>query len=237
MLVVGIDVIMVDLCDSIEVKFSFIDIYIYVIVFFYENLCDICDESGVDWFKDVLYYCVVLCVNEIVSVIGNYFWIFGILVKFYFVIVLDVDFNMFVVVVGFGYVDGDGIVVFWIGCNFGFVVVICVFDLIIDVFIVFMEVQFYWFIQGSGWWFGKGYVKGVLSGDLYKKCNFVDGLYFFECLKCVNELIIYIDCVNVVCVFKCVDMFVCVQFGDMGKMLQDNVKGGYYVCKVVFLIV
>lgn len=50
----------------------------------------------------------------------------------------------------------------------------------------------------------------VLNGDLFVWCDFCDGLYLFEMLKWVEMLMIYIDEVCVLCVLKCIDMFVCV---------------------------
>lgn len=54
MLVFGIDVIMVDLKELMEVSFVIIVGYMYVLVFFYDYLCDLCvGELGVDWIGDV----------------------------------------------------------------------------------------------------------------------------------------------------------------------------------------
>ncbi|QTN34612.1 reductive dehalogenase [Cognatishimia activa] len=230
-LAAGIDAIMADLRDSIEAKPSSIDTHTHAIVFLYENPRDIREEPGVDWLKDALHHRAALRANETASVIGNYLRILGVSAKSHSATASDVDLNTLAVAAGLGYVDGDGIAAPWIGRNFGLAAVTCALDLTIDVPIAPMEAQPYWSTQGPGWWLGKGHAKGALNGDPYKKRNFADGPHPFERLKRVDEPTTYIDRANVARVPKRADMFARAQFGDMGKTLQDNAKGGYYARK------
>ena len=57
------------------------------------------------------------------------------------------------------------------------------------------------------------------------------GPHAFETLKRVDKPTTYIDEPNVARVPKRTDMFARAQFGDMGKNLQENAKGGYYARK------
>jgi reductive dehalogenase len=230
-LAAGIDAIMADLRDSTEAKPSSIEPHPHAIIFLYENPRDIKNEPGVDWLVDALDHRAALRANETASVIGNYLRILGVSAKSHSMTASDVDLNTLAVASGLAYVDGDDIVAPWIGKSFGLAAVTCALDLSTDDAIAPMEAQPYWSTQGPGWWLAMGHAKGALNKDPYKNRNFADGPHPFERLKRVDDPTTYIDRANVARVPKRADLFARAQFGDMGKPLQDQAKGGYYARK------
>ncbi len=81
------------------------------------------------------------------------------------------------------------------------------------------------------WWLGLGHAKSKWNYKPYKRRRFVDGQMPFERIKRQSKTTTFIDEQRIPRVPKRTDMFARGLMGDMGKKVQDNCKGGYYIAK------
>ena len=231
-LATGIDVIMAELKDSMEAPPSTITDHTHAIVFLYENPRDILpEEAGTDWLEDALSHRACLRATETACVIANYIRLLGYDAKSHAPTASDVDLNMLTVASGLGTVEDNTVVVPYLGTSFGVAAVTCTLDLMSDKALAPADQQPWFQTQGPAWWLGAGFAKNALNRDPYAKRPFVKGAHPFERLKRVDTPTTYIDEPRVARVPKRADMFARAQFGDMGKAVQDNTKGGHYVRK------
>ena len=84
---------------------------------------------------------------------------------------------------------------------------------------------------GLAWTAGTRSSRNAMNAVPYAKRRFKDGAHPFEQLRRVDKPTTFVDEPRVARVPKRADMFARAQFGDMGKSLQDNAKGGHYVRK------
>ena len=85
--------------------------------------------------------------------------------------------------------------------------------------------------HGPAWWLGKGTTKNAFNREPYRRRPFHMGAYPFEKLKRRDEPTTFIDEPRVPRFPKRADFFARAVFGDMGKEMQNNAKGGFYVQK------
>ena len=228
----GIDMIMADLKDSMEAEPTPIDDHRHAIVFLYEHMRDPrADEPGSDWIMDAQDHRACLRGTETAVVIANYIRLLGFDARAHTSTSTDVDLNKLAVLAGLATVEDGALVAPWLGPRFGLAVVTTEMDLAHDAPLAAMKDQPWFSTKGPAWWLGKGFAKSALNRDAYARRNYADGAHPFERLKRVDEPTTYIDEENVARVPKRTDMFARAQFGDMGKPLQDNAKGGHYVRK------
>lgn len=230
-LAAGIDMIMADLKESMEAPVTGIDGHTHALVFLYENPRDPeLDEVGTDWIKDAQAHRAGLLAAETAAVLANYLRVLGYDARGHTVSRADVDLNKLAVAAGLATVE-DGVLSHpYIGTRFGLAAVTTTFEIAPDLPLVPMAEQpksaF-----GTAWKFGTASAKNAMNAVPYAKRRFVDGAHPFEKLRRVEEPTTYIDEANVPRVPKRADLFARVQFGDMGKKLQDQAKGGHYVRK------
>jgi reductive dehalogenase len=227
----GIDVIMADLKESMEVPPTALGGHTHALVFLYENPRNPkADEEGTDWLNDAQTHRAGLLAAETAVVLSNYLRLLGYDSRGHTVSGADVDLNKLAVAAGLATVE-DGVLKHpYIGTRFGLAAVTPTFEITPDLPLVPLAQQprsaF-----GLRWKSGKGFAKNAMNAVPYAKRRFVDGAHPFEDLKRVDSPTTYIDEPRVARVPKRADMFARAQFGDMGKNLQNGTKGGHYVRK------
>ena len=228
----GIDVIMADLKESMDAPPSSIDAHSHAIVFLYEYHRDPDpEEPGAEWLADAQAHRACLRASETAVVIANYIRLLGFDAKAHTGTTSDVDLNLLSVAAGLATQEGEALVAPYVGPRFGVGVVTTQMPLAVDAPLVPMAQQPWFRTQGPAWWLGKGFAKNAMNRDPYAKRRYVDGAHPFEKLKRVDSPTTYIDAPNVARVPKRADMFARAQFGDLGKSVQDNAKGGHYARK------
>lgn len=228
----GIDMIMADLRDSLDAPASQIDGHTHAIVFLYEYPRDPeKSEAGVDWIVDSQAHRACLLSSESAVVIANYLRLLGFKARAHTSTSSDVDHNRLVLSAGLASLEAGELINPYIGNRFGVSVVTTNFAMAVDQPLAATDAQPKAYTHGLAWKFGKGFAKNALNQERYKKRRYVDGEQPFEKLKRVEQPTTFIDEERVARVPKRTDMFARAQFGDMGKPLQDNAKGGYYAKK------
>ena len=228
----GIDMIMADLKENIEAQPGPITHHTHAIVFLYEHMRDPrADEPGSDWIMDAQDHRACLRATETAVVIANYIRLLGFDARAHTSTTTEVDLNKLAVAAGLASVENGDLVAPWLGTRFGLAAITTEMEVAHDAALAPMAAQPWLKTRGPTWWLGKGFGKSALNRDPYAHRNYADGAHPFERLKRVDTPTTYIDESNVARVPKRADMFARAQFGDMGKPLQDNAKGGHYVRK------
>ncbi len=231
-LAAGIDLIMADLKDSMEMPPSSIEGHKHALVFLIEHHRDPeRGESGSDWILDAQDHRACLRATEVAVVIANYIRLLGFGAKAHTATSSDVDLGKVALSAGLVSCEDGTLVAPWLGTRYGLAVITTDMELAHDGALAPMAEQPWFKTQGPAWWLGKGFAKSAMNQDPYRNRDYVKGAQPFERLKRVQTPTTYIDEANVARVPKRADMFARVQFGDMGKALQDAAKGGYYVRK------
>ena len=228
----GIDVIMADLKDSMEAPPSGIEGQENCVVFLIEHWRDPeRGEPGSDWILDAQDHRACLRATETAVVIANYIRLLGFKAKAHTATSSDVDMVRLGVAAGLLSIEDGRAVAPWLGTRYGLAVVTTDMELAHDAPLQPMTEQPWLRTQGPAWWLGKGFAKSALNRDPFRNRDYARGAHPFERLRRVKEPTTYIDEARVARVPKRADMFARAQFGDMGKTLQDNARGGYYARK------
>lgn len=227
----GIDVIMADLKESMEAPPSGIGGHTHALVFLYENPRDPAPgEVGCDWIGAAQAHRAGLLAAETAVVLANYLRVLGHDARGHTVSSSDVDLGRLAVAAGLATVEDGALTHPYIGTRFGLAAVTTTIDMACDLPLRPLPDQpreaF-----GLSWRLGRGTQKSAGNAQPYRGRRFVDGAHPFERLKRVDSPTTYIDAPNVARVPKRADLFARVQFGDMGKPVQDAAKGGHYVRK------
>ncbi|MEL7150466.1 MAG: reductive dehalogenase [Pseudomonadota bacterium] len=223
----GIDLIMADLKDAMEAPPSGIDGHTHAIVFVTENHRDPDPgELGTDWFQNAQDHRAALRSAETAVVLANYIRLLGWDAKAHTRTASDVDLNRLAVQAGLAMVEGGDVVLPFLGDRFGLAAITTTLELSPDRPLARTQPSL-----GPRWWLGYRTARSALNGDPYKTRYYVNGPHPFETLKRVETPTTFIDEPRVPRVPKRTDMFARAQFGDMGKALQDNAKGGHYARK------
>ena len=223
----GIDMIMADLKDAMEAPPTGIEGHTHAIVFLTEMHRDPDpDERGCDWLRDAQAQRAALRSTETAVVVANYIRLLGWDAKAHSATSSDVDLNRLAVLSGLGVVKEGGVTNPFLGGRFGLAAVTTTFEMAADRPLAEKQP-----LLGPKWWLGYRTQKSALHRDPFKNRSYADGPHPFETLKRVDDPTTFIDEPRVPRVPKRTDMFARAQFGDMGKTLQDNAKGGHYARK------
>ncbi|SDZ47644.1 reductive dehalogenase [Jannaschia faecimaris] len=225
----GIDTIMADLRDSADAPPSPVGGHTHAIVLMYENPRDPeSGEAGCGWIADAQAHRAGLLAAETAAVLSNYIRLLGFDAKGHTVSASDVDLGRLAVAAGVATVE-DGVLTHpYVGQRFGLAAVTTTLDLARDLPLAHKQPPGAF---GLSWKLGRGTVKSAGNAVPFKGRRFVDGAHPFETLKRVDKPTTYIDEPRVPRVPKRADLFARVQFGDMGKPVQDQARGGHYVRK------
>ena len=228
----GIDMIMADLKESMEAPPRPMQGHDHAIVFLYEHLRDPRpDEPGSDWILDAQDHRACLRATETAVVIANYIRLLGFDARAHSMTSSDVDLGKLALAAGLVSLKEGALVAPWLGARFGVAAVTTEMEMAHDAALAPMAGQPWFSTRGPSWWLGKGVAKNAFNRDPFARRRYVDGAHPFERLKRVDTPTTYIDEAHVARVPKRADMFARAQFGDMGKPLQDNARGGHYVRK------
>lgn len=228
----GIDLIMADLRDSMDAPPSAIDDHTHAIVCLFEHFRDPTpEEPGGAWIADAQDHRACLRATEAAVVMANYLRLLGFEAKAHTPTSTDVDLGKLSVAAGLTVSEDGRLVAPYLGAGFGLAVVTTNLALQVDQPLAPLAQQPWFKTQGPAWWVGAGFAKNALNRDPFKTRNYAAGPLPFETLKRRDTPTTFIDEARVARVPKRADMFARAQFGDMGKTLQQNATGGYYVRK------
>lgn len=223
----GIDLIMADLKDAMEAPPSGIGGHTHAIVFLTEMHRDPGPgERGTDWLEGAQAHRAALRATETAVVLANYIRLLGWDAKAHSATSSDVDLNRLAVNCGLAIGKNGALLNPFLGERFGLAAVTTTFEMTTDRPLSAAQSQL-----GPKWWVGYRTQKSALNRDPFKHRYYADGPHPFETLTRVEKPTTFIDELRVPRVPKRTDMFARAQFGDMGKTLQDNAKGGHYARK------
>ncbi|MEM7241651.1 MAG: reductive dehalogenase domain-containing protein [Pseudomonadota bacterium] len=228
----GIDVIMADLKESIEAPPKDSSDHTHAIVFLYEHFRDPKpEEPGSDWILNAQAHRGCIRASETATIIANYIRLLGFAATAHSETTQDVNLLQLAEAAGLLWKDGGKHTAPWLGDKFSLAVVTTSLPMATDQPLAPKTDQPASALKGLKWTLGIGSQKSARTRDPYARRDYVQGAHPFENLKRVDTPTTYIDEPNVARVPKRADMFARAQFGDMGKNLQDNAKGGYYARK------
>ncbi|MEL7215275.1 MAG: 2Fe-2S iron-sulfur cluster-binding protein [Pseudomonadota bacterium] len=228
-LAAGIDLIMADLRDAMAAPAQGISEHAHALVFVYEMPREMrSDEPGAAWALGAEAHRAALRASETAVVLANYIRILGWDAKAHTATSSDVDLNQLAVAAGLATVEDGKLTAPFLGTRFGLAAITTTFTLAHDLPLAPAARQP---SSGPAWWFGTQSARSAIHGDPFAKRDYRDGPHPFETLRRVESPTTYIDEPNIPRVPKRADLFARVQFGDMGKPLQDAARGGYYVRK------
>ena len=228
----GIDVIMADLKDSIEATPEGIAEHTHAILLLYEHHRDPKpDEPGTDWILDAQSHRGCIRAAETATVIANYLRLLGYAATAQSETTREINLQHLAHSAGLLWEMDGTFGAPWLDKKYSLAAVTTTLELQPDQPLAPHADQPKSEINGIKWKLGIGSPKSAATRDPYAKREYFKGAHPFEKLKRVDEPTTYIDEANVARVPKRADMFARAQFGDMGKALQDNAKGGYYARK------
>ena len=233
----GIDVVMADVKESARAVPAPIDHHSYAIVYLVEHPRDPDpQEPGSDWITGTLEQRSAVRAAETAVVLANYLRILGFEARAHTASSSDVDLGKLALLAGLvekrTRKDGSlALVNPYVGENFSLAVVTTILELAPDQPLAPRGLSDRWRSHGPRWWFGKGSFKSVFNRTPYRKRPFSKGALPFEKVKQQEEPTTFIDAERIPRVPKRTDMFARALFGDMGKMVQEGSKNGYYVLK------
>ncbi len=228
----GIDVIMADLKESMEAPPTSIEDHSVAIVFLYEFPRDPDPhEPGADWIRDAQEHRACLRASETAVVIANYIRLLGHDARAHTETSTDVHLGRQAAAAGLASITDGRLVAPYVGERFGLAAVTTSFALAVDRPLAPSDEQPRWRTRGPAWWTGFGFRKSALNREPFASRRYVDGAHPFERLRRVDRPTTHMDEARIPRVPKRTDMFARAQFGDMGRKLQDNAKGGHYARK------
>ncbi len=223
----GIDLIMADLKDAMEAPPTGIEGQTHAIVFLTEMHRDPDPgERGTDWIANAQAARAALRSTETAVVLANYIRLLGWDAKAHSPTASDANLNVLAVQSGLVLPRDGKLWSPYLGDRFGLAAVTTTFEMAVDRPLAEKQP-----LLGPRWWLGYRTARSAVHGDPFKHRYYADGPHPFETLTRVETPTTFIDEPRVPRVPKRTDMFARAQFGDMGKTLQDNAKGGHYARK------
>ena len=230
----GIDVIYADVLESARKTLGPVNDHTHALVFLVEYTRDPnADEPGTDWFADTQAQRAGLLAANTAILLSSYIRLLGYSARAHTVTSSDVDLNKLAVAAGLARVNAQGNAIEnpYVGSRFGLAAVTTTLTLEPDLSLAQPQLADRLRSHGPAWWLGKGTVKNAFNRVPYARRPFHLGAYPFETLKRRDETTTFIDEPRVPRFPKRADFFARAVFGDMGKEMQNNAKGGFYVQK------
>ncbi len=230
----GIDVIYADVLDSARKTLGPIPHHTHALVFLVEYTRDpTLSEPGTDWFMDSQAQRAGLLAANTAILLSSYIRLLGYEARAHTVTSSDVDLNKLAVASGLAHLtaDGDAIENPYVGRRFGLAAVTTTLALAPDLPLAAQSFADRLRSHGPSWWLGKSTAKNAFNNVPYSRRPFHLGAYPFEKLNRRDETTTFIDEPRVPRFPKRADFFARAVFGDMGKEMQNNAKGGFYVQK------
>ncbi len=224
----GIDLIMAELREAVDMPPAPVTDHTHALVFLYPHprACAP-DEPGTAWIAGAEAHRACLRATETAVVIANYLRSLGFSAKAHSPAASDMDLTQLALAAGLIFPDGSAP---FVG-GYGLAAVTTDMALTPDRPLAPRAEQDWLATEGPAWWLGYGTRHSARSHDPFASRQFRRGPHPFETLKRVDRPTTYIDEPNVARVPKRTDMFARAQFGDMGKKLQAGAAGGLYTRK------
>ena len=228
----GIDVIYADVLDSARRKLGPVAHHTHALVVLVEYTRDPkIGEPGTDWLAGTQASRAGLLAANTAVLLASYIRMLGYEARSHSVASSDVDLGRLAVTAGLVRVHGGALVNPYVGGRYGLAAVTTTFAVAADRPLAPAS-----FVQrtrshGLSWWLGMGRQKTAFNVVPYANRPFHLGAYPFEKLKRVEAPTTFIDEPRVPRFPKRADFFARATFGDMGKEMQNNAKGGFYVQK------
>jgi hypothetical protein len=233
----GIDVIYADVLECVRRTLEPIPHHRFALVFLIEYTRDPRPgEPGTEWFAGTQAQRAGVLGANTAIVLSSYIRALGYEARAHTVTSSDVDLNCLAVAAGLARVVNRGgravIENPYVSSRFGLAAVTTTLELAPDLPLTARYgLAARWKSHGPAWWLGKGTSKNAFNREPYRRRPFHMGAYPFEKLKRRDEPTTFIDEPRVPRFPKRADFFARTIFGDMGREMQDNAKGGYYVQK------
>lgn len=236
----GIEQIFADVLDSARTAHGSVTHHTHAIVFAVEYWRDPRPgEPGCDWIQGTQAQRAAMLAAQTSVLISSYLRMFGFDARSHTQTCSDVDLNWLAVASGIalplagasGQVAGMPLANPYYGRRFGLAAVTTTMDISVDQPLADAS----WIDQlrshGPAWWLAHGTGKGKFHQDPYASRLYRDGAYPFEKLRRQDKPTTFIDAERVPRFPKRADFFARVLCGDMGKNVQEQGKGGFYVMK------
>jgi reductive dehalogenase len=230
----GIDLIYADVLEAARTKLGRVDHHTHALVFLVEYTRDpYPGEPGTDWFIATQPQRAGLLAANTAVLLSSYIRLLGYEARAHTVTTSDVDLNRLAVAAGLARISADGRTIEnpYVRGRFGLAAVTTSLALAPDLPLAPSGLANRLRSHGPAWWFGKGTAKNAFNHVPYRNRRFHLGAYPFEKLKRRDETTTFIDEPRVPRFPKRADFFARAVFGDMGKEMQNNAKGGFYVQK------
>ncbi len=224
----GIDLIMAELREAMDMPPAAVTNHTYALVFLYPHPRPFAqDEPGTAWIVGAEAHRACLRATETAVVIANYLRLLGFAAKAHSPAATDMDLTRLALAAGLIFPDGTAP---FVG-GYGLAAVTTDMALSPDRPLAPRAEQDWLATEGPAWWLGYGTRHSARTHDPFAQREFRAGPHPFETLKRVDTPTTYIDEPNVARVPKRTDMFARAQFGDLGKKVQASAAGGSYVRK------
>ncbi len=233
----GIDVIYADVLECARRALGSVPHHRFALVFLVEYMRDPRPgEPGTEWFAGTQARRAGVLGANTAIVLSSYIRALGYEARAHTVTSSDVDLNKLAVASGLARIATRGgravLENPYVGSAFGLAAVTTTLELAPDLpLAVKSGLAARWRSHGPAWWLGKGTSKNAFNREPYRRRPFHMGAYPFEKLKRREEPTTFIDEPRVPRFPKRADFFARTIFGDMGKEMQNNAKGGFYVQK------
>ncbi|WP_282606270.1 2Fe-2S iron-sulfur cluster-binding protein [Pelagibius sp. Alg239-R121] len=233
----GIDVVMADVKESAKAVPAPIDHHSYAIVYLVEHPRDPDpQEAGSDWITGTLAQRSAVRAAETAVVLANYLRILGFEARAHTASSSDVDLGKLALSAGLvekrtGEEGSVTLVNPYVGARYSLAAISTTLELAPDAPLAPRGLAGRWRSHGPRWWLGKGTFKSAFNRTPYDHRPFAKGALPFEKIKQQDEPTTFIDAERIPRVPKRTDMFARALFGDMGKVVQEGSKNGYYVLK------
>lgn len=228
----GIDLIYADVLESARRQLGRVDHHTHALVILVEHTRDPRDgEPGTEWFHDTQNQRAgVLSANTAV-LLSSYLRLLGYEARAHTVTSSEVDLGKLAVASGLVRVAAGRLANPYVGDRFSLAVVTTTLELAPDLPLAPQGFAARARSHGPAWWLGKGTDKRAGNRVPYAGRDFHMGAYPYEKLKRTETPTTFIDEPRVPRFPKRADFFARAVFGDMGKEMQNNAKGGFYVLK------
>jgi reductive dehalogenase len=228
----GIDVIYSDVLDSARRKLGAVDHHTHALVVLVEHTRDPhVNEPGMDWCHHTQAERAGLLAANAAVLLASYIRMLGDEARAHTVSCSDVDLGRLAVAAGLARLENGVLTNPYVGTRFGLAAVTTTFEVQPDRPLAPLTRASRLNSHGLAWHLGKGTSKRAATAVPYRNRLFHLGAHPFETLKRAETPTTFIDEPRVPRFPKRADFFARAVFGDMGKEMQNNAKGGFYVQK------
>ncbi len=230
----GLDATYADILAASRATLGPIDDHTHALVFLIEYAREPgADEPGADWIHNIQADRAALLNGNVAVIIASYLRLLGATARTHTTTTSDLDLGRLAISAGLCTADGDNgeLIAPFVGHCFGLAAVSTNLALAPDRPLGPDAGRTTSKSQALAWQLGKGTARRAATATPYAKREFRLGPHPFETIKRRDTPTTLIDEERVPRFPKRADFFARALFGDMGKAVQEQAKGGYYVLK------